>query len=214
MAIITAEPHLAAVPETVPMNDLPGSARASPRSTSDSPARGSAPISPTSRLLRPTLSWQAKASWIPEPSTTSGTTPTGNDFHGASGQGQEPIAAVHARDQATAGASQLSPSPPSAGWQSTQNPVQGSQGNAGQSKHQHTMTYVSLCIVACASCRFTTIGSRTATTWLCISHSVCTVCCRQCRERDKFYSPGTTAFTWSGMFSRFFSSASKAVTLW
>lgn len=158
MAMSTAEPHLAAIPETLPMSDLPGSAWASPRSTSDSPARGSAPISPTSRLLRPTLSWQAKASWIPEPPAASGTTPTGIDSHGGCDQGQEPIAAVRAKDQATAGASQLSPSPPSAGWLSTQNPVQSSQGDTGQSSiniPNTQVTYVSMCIVACASCRFT-----------------------------------------------------------
>ena len=144
MAVSSSEPYLAAIPETAPMNNLPGSARASPRSTSDSPARGTAPISPTSRLLRPTLSWQAKASWIREPPSSS--TPTGTDSHvSSSSQGQEPMAAVHARDQATMAASQLSLSPPSAGWQSIQGPLQTSQAAAGQSSSNITnveVTYV------------------------------------------------------------------------
>ena len=180
MTITSAEPHLAAIPETMPMNGLPGSARASPRSTSDSPARGTAPISPTSRLLRPTLSSQAKASWIPELPTASGTPPTGADSDGGSRQGQEPVAAIDTQNQVTTAANLLSPSPPSAGWQSTQETKQSPQGAAGQSSSNilnMEVTNISVCIVACASCKFSTFGSRAATVW-CISHSVYKMCCR------------------------------------
>lgn len=133
MATSSAEPHLAAIPESRPISDLPGSALASPRSTSDSPGRGSAPISPTSRLLRPTLSWQAKAGWIPEAPAALGTTPTSIDssVNVSSGQMQEPSVALRAPDQATT-AGRLSPSA-SAGWQSRQNILQPSQGATGMS---------------------------------------------------------------------------------
>lgn len=133
MGSTSAEPHLAAIPEAGSIFNLPGSARASPRSTSDNPARGTAPISPTSRLLRPTLSWQAKASWIAEPPTASSTPLTGAVSDWGTSQGQEPVAAVHTQHQATTPARLLSPSPPSVGWQSIHDPKQTSQGAAGQS---------------------------------------------------------------------------------
>lgn len=132
MATSSAKPYLAAIPESRPINDLPGSALASPRSTSDSPGRGSAPISPTSRLLRPTLSWQAKAGWIPEPPTALYTTPASIDPNVSSGQLQEPTVVLSAPDQATTAAGRLSPSV-SASWQSTQNPLQPSQDATGMS---------------------------------------------------------------------------------
>ena len=210
MAVSSAEPHLAAIPETVPTNDLPGSARASPRSTSDSPARGTAQISPTSRLLRPTLSWQAKASWIPDLPTASGTTATGTESDVGSSQGQEPIAAVHARDQATMAASQLSPSPPSAAWQSVQDPLQTFQGAAGQSSSNLCINqYTHRLDVHCCLCKLQVHISMLVHQSLSVH-----MCCRQCQEHDNFHGPGTTAITWSGRSSRFFPSVCHAVTLW
>lgn len=129
--------HLPAIPETVPVNHLPVSARASPRSTSDSPAQATLPISPTSRLLKPTLSWQAKAGWIPEPPTSSGRKPTGTDVDAGSSHKQVLTIAVDARDQATAAASRLSPSPPSASWHSATDPQQPFGGATGK-QQQHT----------------------------------------------------------------------------
>ena len=168
MTVSSAKPHLAAIPETASINHLPGSAHTSPRSTSDSPAQGSPPISPTSRLLQPTLSWQAKASWISEPPTTSGTTPMGTEFDAGSRQGQVPFAAADARDQATTASSRLSPSPPSASWQSAPDSLQTSHDATGQS-NVTAWHMLSMCIVSCVKCNSTRCGSIAATTWLCVN---------------------------------------------
>lgn len=158
MASSSAEPHLAAIPETRPTDDLPGSALASPRSTSDSPGRGSAPISPTSRLLRPTLSWQAKAGWIPEAPTALCPTPTSIDSNVdvSSGQMQEPTVALKAPDQATTAAGRLSPSV-SARWQSMQNNLQPSQDATGMSSSDVTDLTSKYALLAAT---FTLFGDR------------------------------------------------------
>ena len=72
---VSSEHSLEATPESAAVSHLSNSARSSPRSTSDNPARNLQPISQHSRLLQPTLSWQAKAAWIPEPASTSATFP-------------------------------------------------------------------------------------------------------------------------------------------
>lgn len=145
MATSLEELHLPVIPETGPVLYLPVSARASPRSTSDSPAHATPSISPTSRLLRPTLSWQAKAGWIPEPAAALGPSPTGTVVDAGSSQRQTPTT----RDQATAAAGHLSSSPPSTSWQSAADPLQTLGGATGKQRHhaKPCCAIVSICIV-------------------------------------------------------------------
>ena len=128
MAARVEDLHLPAIPETRPLDYRPVSARASPRSTSDSPAYATLPISPTSRLLKPTLSWQAKAGWMSEPATALGPNPTGIEDNAGSSQRQVPTT----RDQATAAAGQWTPSPPAASWQAAADPPQTLGGDTGK----------------------------------------------------------------------------------
>ena len=96
----SSELSLPAIPEAPAASYISTPAHSSPRSTSDNPARNLQPISQHSRLLQPTLSWQAKAGYIPEPADALRTS------EAASAQGvtaaQDFAAAGNARDQALA----------------------------------------------------------------------------------------------------------------
>ena len=95
-----SEHSLPAIPEAAAISHVSNSARSSPRSTSDNPARSLQPISQYSRLLQPTLSWQAKAGYIPElmdaPKTSEAESAQNTTAADAF------AAAVNARDQALA----------------------------------------------------------------------------------------------------------------
>lgn len=97
---------LEAIPESATVSYQPGSAHPSPspRSTSDNPARSpsSQPISQHSRLLQPTLSWQAKAAWLPDPVADASTSVMDHGFVDNITQVQVSTAALTARNQALA----------------------------------------------------------------------------------------------------------------
>lgn len=170
MATSLEDLHLPAIPETGPVDYLPVSARASPRSTSDSPAHATPSISPTSRLLKPTLSWQAKAGWIAEPATALGPGSTGTEVHAGSSQRQTRTT----RDQATAATGQWSASPTSTSWQSAAYPPQTLGGVTGKQRHhaKPCCAVISIYIVGIVGCIVTQDGSmRVAAIFLlCIEH--------------------------------------------
>jgi len=124
LMVITSElSNLAAIPESTSVSYQPTSVRTTPRSTSDSPGR-SPPISQQSRLLQPTLSWKAKAGWIPNP--VAGTsTAAADQLADASGtQVQVSMAAVSARNQAMAAGRRTSLISPSTSFHLRDEPQQ------------------------------------------------------------------------------------------
>ncbi|KAL0039822.1 hypothetical protein WJX77_009060 [Trebouxia sp. C0004] len=129
MVTTSESPNLAAIPESTSVSYQPTSVRISPRSTSDSPGR-SPPISQQSRLLQPTLSWKAKAGWIPNPVGTS--TAAADQLAETSGtQVQVSVAAVSARNQAMAAGRRTSLISPSTSFHLRDEPVAAAGGIAG-----------------------------------------------------------------------------------
>ena len=151
MAISSADQHLAVIPEAAPISHMPGSARASPRTTSDSPARAPQPISPNSRLLQPTLSWQAKAGWIPEPPAASSSSAIHVEPYSGSSQVQVSTANSSTRDQPLSVGGFMSPVPPSVSWQSRADSLQASPVNISGQKYRARFLPATLC-------RLSTIG--------------------------------------------------------
>lgn len=122
--VVTSEiPNLAAIPESTSVSYQPASVRTSPRSTSDSPGRSSS-ISQHSRLLQPTLSWQAKAGWIPNPVTGTSTAAADQQADTSGTQVQVSMAAVSARNQAMAAGRRTSLISPSTSFHLRDGPQQ------------------------------------------------------------------------------------------
>ncbi|KAA6419479.1 MAG: hypothetical protein FRX49_10577 [Trebouxia sp. A1-2] len=131
--VVTSEiPNLAAIPESTSVSYQPASVRTSPRSTSDSPGRSSS-ISQHSRLLQPTLSWQAKAGWIPNPVTGTSTAAADQQADTSGTQVQVSMAAVSARNQAMAAGRRTSLISPSTSFHLRDGPQQiaAAGGDAG-----------------------------------------------------------------------------------
>ena len=116
MATTSDSINLGVIPESAPVSYLPGSSRSSPRSTTDSPGR-SQPISQHSRLLQPTLSWQAKAGWIPDPAANTSSS-VAESLSDVGTQVQVSTAAVSARNQALAAGRRTSLISPSTSFRS------------------------------------------------------------------------------------------------
>ncbi len=141
MATLSDNPYLEAIPESSSVNYLPGSARSSPRSTSDSPARstGLQPISQHSRLLQPTLSWQAKAGWIPNPLVGVSSSATHAIPDASNPQVQASTTAVSARNQALAAGRRTSLISPSTSFRIREEPQTSADYASGQQLLKATM---------------------------------------------------------------------------
>jgi len=123
MVVTSESSNLAAIPESISVSYQPTSVRTSPRSTSDSPGR-SPPISQHSRLLQPTLSWKAKAGWIPNPVAGTSTAAADQLADTSSTQVQVSMAAVSARNQAMAAGRRTSLISPSTSFHVRDEPQQ------------------------------------------------------------------------------------------
>lgn len=123
MVVTSETSNLAAIPESTSVSYQPTSVRTSPRSTSDSPGL-SPPISQHSRLLQPTLSWKAKAGWIPNPVAGISTAAPDQLADTSSIQVQVSMAAVSARNHAMAAGRRTSLISPSTSFQLRDEPQQ------------------------------------------------------------------------------------------
>ena len=143
MAISSVDQKLPVIPEAAPLANLASSAQPSPRSTrstrstSDSLPRAPQPISPNSRLLQPTLSWQAKAGWMPDAPAAPNTSTTDDRTHSDTFQHLQPVTAEasHSIRIQAAASSSMSSGPPSASWQPQAEPQQKSDAVSGQQAH-------------------------------------------------------------------------------
>ena len=120
MVVISETSILAAIPESTSVSYQQ---HTSPRSTSDSPGL-SPPISQHSRLLQPTLSWKAKAGWIPNPVAGTSTAAADQLADTRGTQVQVSMAAVSARNRAMAAGRRTSLISPSTSFHLRDEPQQ------------------------------------------------------------------------------------------